>query len=537
MSTVVDSRSAADTQPRMERVDVQVHGRRPTAPLQRLTWAAAGVVVLAVGYVPAGRVPVIADDFQALQEVHAVSNGSLWEAVVFGIQQGRAGGHFNPLGQVIGSAYHFAAYDVSAALGISPQYFDVFAYIALILLTVAGATYAAVWGLSRTRGGRPAYWPLFALICAITAATLQIHAFWSNDPVVSYGPAGWGSAALGFWTIAWALRAVAPDAAGKRAIVVCSLLALGCVLYYEMLVAAVAAVAVVAVLTATLAADRMAVRKRCLLVVGTGVLLPAVVFVAGRRLGLPSDTVSGYTGTTISFGTDALETWWYGMVGALPGGGWNFIAEVAGAPVLRGPSLLLAGALCVLLGVIGFGWARQSAREPLEAGTDRSASTRSALILVAALVTFWVAATAAHSVTLKSIEEIRHPGQVYLFYAVGVVVVAVLIALLLTVLVRRARTAALVALTPLVGLFVLVQVALNMAVADAVHRNYPQNAPLVALSTDGNASADVRCAVLAAWVAEPWPEYYIESVVENLQENYELEFGRPFCDQPFGRTP
>jgi hypothetical protein len=225
------------------------------------------------------------------------------------------------------------------------------------------------------------------------------------------------------------------------------------------------------------------------------------------------------------------------MVGALPGGGWNFLAEVAGAPVLHGPTLLLACVLSVLIGVIGLGWARQSAHEP-RAETERSTSVRPTLILVAALVTFWVSATAAHSVTLKTITEIQHPGQVYLFYAVGVVVVAVLIALLLTVVVRRARGGAvLMALTPVIGLFVLTQVALNMMVADAIERNYPQNAPLVALSTDGHASADVRCAVLAAWVAEPWPQYYVDSVVEDLQENYDLEFGRPFCDQKYGRTP
>ena len=82
---------------------------------------------------------------------------------------------------------------------------------------------------------------------------------------------------------------------------------------------------------------------------------------------------------------------------------------------------------------------------------------------------------------------------------------------------------------PLAGIFVLVQVAMNMQLADVARATVPQNGPLVALSTDGAADPATRCAVLAAWAAEPWPDYYRDSIVANLQADYQAEFGHPFC--------
>lgn len=515
---------------------------------KRVGWGAAGAVALGIGYVPAARVPLIADDLQATYEIYAVSNGNLWDAVTFGVSAGTRGGHFNPIGQALGATYHYAAYWVSAGLGISPQVFDVLAYLVLIAVTIAGATSMVVWGLRRNGRDRPAYWPLFALICAITAATLQIHAPWSNDPVVSFGPAGWGSAALGFWTIAWGLRAVSPGVTDRRPIVVCSALAITCVWYYEMLVAAVAALALGLVMTALLSSDRAAVRRRCLVLLGTAVLLPAVLFVAGRQLTAAIHV--GYGGTTVTLGVESLRTWAVGMIGALPGGGWDYLSSMAGAPAVRDSSLLVAGALTAVVGLIGLAWARSSAGAPHSPGTaateEEATPGRKAvpayrspvLVLLAVIIAYWALATATHSVTAKYIEEIQHPGNVYLFYAVGVVAVATLLALALDWLRRRPWSVLLLGLLPLVGAFVLGQVAVNTAVADAVHRVYPLNAPLVGASTDPGVDVDARCAVLEGWWLQPWwPEYYSSAVGEDIQENFERMYGEEFCPRLGGGPP
>lgn len=494
--------------------------RRP----RRLGWAAAGATALALGYLPAAQVPIIADDLQALQEIYAVSDGSLWNALAYGLSEGQEAGHFNPIGQAVGGAYHFTVYAVSAAAGISAQYADVLAYLVLIWLTVAGATSLLVQGLRRRGSGGPDFWPLSALVATITAVTVQVHAPFSNDPVVSYGPAGWGSAALGFWTIALALRATSTGATDRRSLAGCSLLAVTCVWYYEMLVAAVVATAVGLVLTAVRTGDGV-VRRRCTLLLGTAVALPAVLFLLGRHLAASSER--SYGGTTVDLGASALHTWAAGMAGALPGGGWPYLITMAGAPVVRSTSLLVGIALCGLAGAVGAAWARSNARSApaLPATGERGPLP----VVVAVVVTYWALATATHSVTDKYIAEIRYPGQVYLFYAVGVVAVALLLALALPALLRRAPRVLVIALLPLAGLFVLVQVTVNLQVADVARTVLPHNGPLVALSTDGDATPGTRCAALEAWLSQGWPEYYRTAVSEHLQENYERTFGEPFC--------
>ncbi len=505
--------------------------------LQDVGWALAGTAALGVGYIPAARVPIIADDFQALHETFAITDGSLWEALTFGFSAGQQAGHSNPVGQTLGALYHYLAYWLSTVFGFSPQHYDVVATVAMIALGVAGAASTVVWGLSRVPAVRASFWPSFALLAAITAATLQLHVPWSDDPVVSYGPAGFGSTALGLWTIAWALRATAPGNRDKRSILVCSALAAAGVWYYEMLVAAVAAVAVALVLIALTSLDRAQVRRRCLVLMGTGVLLPAVMFVAGRvLLAVPSEEAA-YGGTTLALGRAGLSAWGNGMVGALPGGGWNYLTESAGPPALTGDSLPLAGGLLLLVGGIGFAWARSTAAgsarpDPVPpTAADRLPAWRSPwLVPVAALLTFWGGATATHAMTVKYSEKMARPGLVYLSYAVGLICVAALIVLALLALRQRRGARPLLAVVPVLGAFVVLQATLNMTLADITQGNYPFNAQMVAQSADGDVPENVRCGTLHEWlIQQGWPEYYLVAVRDGIQENYERSFGEPFC--------
>ena len=536
--------SAAVLEDRLELTDERVDAGEPDEPrargrgrLQKAGWALSGLAVLGVGYIPAARVPIIADDFQALQETFAITDGSLWEALTFGFSAGQQAGHSNPVGQTLGALYHYLAYWLSATLGVSPNYYDVLATLAMIALGVAGAASTVVWGLRRLPALGVTFWPTFALLAAITAATLQLHVPWSDDPVVSYGPAGWGSTAIGFWTIASALRAVAPGNRDKRSVVVCSLLAAAGVWYYEMLVASVAAVAVALVLVALTAVDREQVRRRCLLLLGTAVAVPAVMFVAGRvLLAVPADEAA-YGGTALALGRAGVSAWGNGMLGALPGGGWGYLTETAGPPVLEWDSLHLGAALVLLVGGIGYAWVRSTGAGSVDpdvvppASAGRLPAWRSPwLVPVAALLTFWAGATATHAMTVKYSEKMARPGLVYLSYAVGMVCVAALIVLALVAL-RRHRAARLLALgLPLVGAFVLGQATLNMTLADITQTHYPINARLVAQSADGDVPEVVRCGTLFDWMTKQgWPEYYLVAVRDGVQENYERMYGEPFC--------
>ena len=149
--------------------------------LRSTLWAGLGTALLGLGAVPIARVPIIGDDFHALFESYAVADGSVLNALVYGWKQGFLAGHFNPVGQAVGAVYHFEAYAVSAFLGISPQNYDVFFRLALMWLTVAGAAMVLTWGLRHAGAvGQISLWRNFALLAAVTAATLQLHP-WSNE--------------------------------------------------------------------------------------------------------------------------------------------------------------------------------------------------------------------------------------------------------------------------------------------------------------------------------------------------------------------
>jgi hypothetical protein len=491
--------------------------------LPRLLWAALGTGLIALGAIPAARVPIIGDDFQHLFETYAVADGSLFEALRYGWNAGFGAGHFNPIGQALGALHHYTVYSVSASLGVPPQLLDVVIGTALIWLTVLAAATVLVNGL-RYAGLTPRLdlWAAFALLAGITALTLQLHP-WTNDPVTSYLPAGWGSAVIGFTLLGLALYATLPGRTGWLDVALIAVLALAAVMYYEMLVGVIVGTAVVyagTVLRGRRRGDRPQV-VRALVLIGVGVVAPAVVFLAGRFLAAPAES-SGYTGTAISLGPDAIGTWWVAMLGALPGGGWPYLISMGGSsiPFDRGPVLytvaLLAGVLVLMAA-----WRRT----PLVTG----GWSKAALVPIGAVFAAWGATTATHTTTKKYIDEINEPGQVYLYYAVGVICVALLVAALVVTVVPHTGSFVRSVGLLLVGAFVVVQGPLNWHLASISEGAYTINRNLSTAAADDSVTPETRCGTLLDWAQRPWPGYYLSSVIEDTQENFERKFGEPFC--------
>lgn len=494
--------------------------------IRNATCAVAGILALVVGYLPMARVPVIADDLSALFSTYDRAHGTAWGALRYGAEQGTRAGHFNPVGQALGALYHFLAWWVSAALGISPQYYHVATTLILMWAAVTGAAAVLVWGLGRGRG-RLSYWPTLGVLCCVTAATLQVHAPWSNDPVVAFAPAGWGSTALGLWFVAWVLRASAPGARGWRAPLVACLLGIFCVWYYEMLTAAIVSGAVVIVLRAGLAPRGARELRRCAVLLTTSVLIPCVLFLVGRHL---TQGAGSYGGTEVAVGPAAVRTWAVGMAGALPGGGWRYISAVAGTPSVRLPTVLVAGVVCLLLLGTGFLWLRSLRDVRSEDVVDvPRRDVRAGITVVSALVTLWAAATATQAVSVQYTAQIQHPGQVYLFYATAVVCVAALLVLGVAALSPRWRGVLLGVLAPVAGVFVVVQVASNTTDVDTLLRVWPHNGPLVALSTDASAPLAQRCGALERFLDAGWPPAYSRPIARDLNEAYRARYGHPFC--------
>ncbi len=489
-----------------------------------LGWLGVGTVLLATGYAPVARVPLVGDDFHAFLFTYGEVNGSAFQALRYGWRAGQEAGHFNPVGQALGALYHFVAYALPATTGLPPRVVDVVAGAALLWVTALAVAWCAAWALRHARvEGELLVARSFAVTSAALAGSLQLHP-WSNDPVSSYLMAGWASAALGFVVLGLALRAVSPGRGGWGDVVALGVAGVLAVLWYEMLtgvVAGVAAVLVGAGVRAGRSGKRRAVR-RVLALGASGVVLPAVVFVVGRFASAADGR--GYTGTALGTGTAALRSTWAAVLGVLPGGAWSYLTAAAGPVPLAFVPGVLAAVYVVALGAIVALWRRH----PVHV-----ASPHGLVIPAVGIVVAWAATTATQTFTVKYASEIQVPGQVYLFHVVALGCLAALAVLAACAATGRwhgswsrgARTAG----AALLGVVVVVQLTISWHLADFMTGAFDGNIALTGAAVDGDLDQQQRCAILLRWADRPWPDYYRTAVVRAVERTYEVRFGEAFC--------
>lgn len=490
----------------------------------RWPWFVAGTVLLAAGYVPIARVPLMGDDFHAFLFTYGEVRGSVAGALAYGWNAGQQAGHFNPVGQALGALFHYVSYALPAATGLPARTVAVLAGATLIWGTALAVAWSAAWGLRHAGAvDEDLLARCFGVTAAVLGASLQLHP-WSNDPVSSFLMAGWASALLGFVVLGAALRAVAPGRSGWSDVVWLGLLGVLAVLWYEMLAGVVAGVAAVLVVAGIAVWRSRGVRAlgRVPALLGSGVVLPAVVFVAGRFLSTGQQR--GYTGTDVALGRAALRSTWAAFVGVLPGGGWPYLITSAGAP-----RLAAVPAALTLLYVLALAAVVRLSRSHVVVVADARGLVAPALGAAVA----WGATTATQTLTLKYASEIRVAGQVYMYHVVALGSLAVLVTLAVVATSARWHGALAdgtrAAVAVLVGAFVLVQLTLAWHLGDFLRDAFDGNRALTAAAVDSSSTSDARCAVLVRWADRPWPDYYRSAVVIDVQRTYLARFGEPFC--------
>ena len=181
--------------------------------------------------------------------------------------------------------------------------------------------------------------------------TLQIHAYWSNDPVGNYPLVGFGSTALAFAFLALVLRFVR-EAIPLRALAatVGAVVAVG---YYELNVGAVMGAGVVLALFIVRQWSQRDVRWRALLGSSAILLTPAFFVIYGRTV--TGEQAESYGGTTVRLGRVAAETFGLGVLSSLPGAAWGLSIRTLGGTL---GMVWLAIAVVALLAAISFVWIR-----------------------------------------------------------------------------------------------------------------------------------------------------------------------------------
>jgi hypothetical protein len=471
--------------------------------------------------------PVVADDFTNPFAQADGGGPSLGDALEYGWRGATEGASFRIIGNGVGAFVNWLLIFLSATfdIGISPLY----SALKFVMILACAASVAWCWTCMTQLTERPITFPrALGLVSLTLFTTLQIHAYWSNDPVGNYPLVGFGATAIAFAFLALVLRFVRePSSLRAFAATVAAVIAVG---YYELNVGAVMGAGfLLALLIMRRWADR-GVRWTVVLGSAAIVLTPAFLLIYGRTV--TGDQAQSYGGTTVRLGRVAVETFGLGVLSSLPGAAWGLSIRTLGGTL---GIVWMAMAIVVLLVGITYVWVRSFRGEDIFARPDGTRLIR--WVFGLACITFWFVAVAVQALTVKVQDEVIELGYVYTSYTVGAAVVSLgLAAVIRTLVARREWWGSYGPGLLAVGIsFTLVQLTVNWRLSEQLNASFVPNRQLLA-AFDDDASVPERCQALQNWTAGPWPDYYESGMVDGLEVAFEYYFDEPFCDG-FTRPP
>jgi hypothetical protein len=342
-------------------------------------------------------------------------------------------------------------------------------------------------------------------VSAIFFSTLQLHMVWSNDPVGSYPLSGYASAIFGLIALGLGMNAVRVNR--RWTPVVAGLAGTAALLYYEINIAVVAATGLFAFIN--VAALGRGARLREALRLSPVVVIPllVVVFLQTRS----SAASANYEGTSVQL-EGMLPTFAKSLVSSLPGSAWQLSREFLGGTVaLRSNALAIL--VIVVAAVVTIAVIKGPTSTPPAPRPWRLAAA------VLSLVAYWAGATLVQASTAKVQAEAIRIGQVYNYYAIGSIIVAVLLALAAHLYVHLVPRALRPVFIVGIAAFVLAQFMITWNVAERFNGATAANRNLLVAYTE-HWPMDERCVALLRWSEGPWPDYYEVAMIAGMEIGY-----------------
>lgn len=488
-------------------------------------WFAFGLLS-AVFLRPILTAPIIGDDFLnpwAQFPTAGMSPGGLWR---FAINRSQLAGHFNFLGQIIGTYLTALWTWMMAVLGI--RYTAIYATTKLmvyLLSVVAIASFVRI--AAEIAGRRISPWRSRIYVAIPLFGVLQIHSPWSHDPVSNYPLSGFATAAIGFAVFRLSIEAI--RGLETRWSVAAGIAGLASILYYEINIACVVAVVPLVIWGWQYhGGGTRGIRKMAMPTVLT-LFVPTII--SGLLYLRAKPQTVNYGGTTFAAGSSALTTFRIAFLGTLPGAGWRQSREFLAEPIaLRSAAL----AVLIIVATVLFSLA---SRRPYRGSIDDTSTSRLALISVcSAAGIYWVGAVLMQASTAKVQAENTRIGAVYNYYSVGTASIAALAAFVVLFWPRRLSIDVMrIGALTCVIVFIAVQYMVNWNISARFQGYALYNRDLNAAFSD-KPRMEERCRVLTTWASVDWPEYLEVGMIDGLQSSYEYFHGEPFC-AGFVRTP
>jgi hypothetical protein len=511
--------------------DARVHrvGLRPREARARTArhaaWWLLIVAALTLGLVPVIQAPVASDDYPMLvQSFAAYAEGGAAGLAEQKAEDSLTSSHVLPVNGVLQFVAVLSASLVATQLGVALDDAWGLTQVAWILAGLGAATFLMA-SLQRLWLGVRA---TFALLGLVLVCTMQVHGHWSNDPVVSYGAVAWGTAVATFLYLGCVLRwLAAEDAAWRWAAAAASAGVLG-VLTYELVLAAIAGAGVAVAAVVLDSWRRGHVRDALRAVVGGALMtgLPALTLLSALLMRSRFGS-NDYGGTTLGGSEGFVSAWLVAAASSFPATAWGLSASILG---LRRPEpmafvLFLA---CVVPLVLA---TRALRRRPMGDGTRGPAGSRPALLFgyVAAPAVTVLGAVAVIVSTEKHRFELGAVlGRVYVFYALGLLAVTVLLAHLAVWLWQRRPSVMPLAAVVLLA-FGAVQFQINYSLSEDLHSQW-RSAPFIN-GIAAEADVEERCGAFIAFASRPLNGYDKALIQESVQRAYAGRHGEAFCPQ------
>ena len=478
--------------------------------VKSITW----LVMVGVLFNPAIFAQPAGDDLTNPFYMFHETNGSFFGALKVGVEYG-TGHKFDIIGQIVFVMHSWLWIQFDYFTGLNHMWFYAISKGVVFSLVLLAGTYWIHEILKKTHK-EYSFWRILFLFSALAGSTVQIHNIWSNDPVANYPLSGYASAAFAFLVLGLLVKHQTSDS--MRSLFLISIVVSIAILYYQINTALIPAIFIFWLMNSlTLIKSKSYVqaflRGACLSA------LPTIVVIYGTLL--TSDKTADYGGTTIGSWSKFPKTTAIGLVGSLPGGGWNLSEKSIG-------SIFFPGGMTVLVGVILLfvmsSFVPEASPQAVEQGQRK---TVFAYLLPGFI--FWLSVVSIQTMTSKYQNEILLIGQIYNFYSHGHIFVAGVLTILFIEITRRSVRWSAIALSVSVS-FGVIQFQINSQLVTVMRSGHYQSVELLDAFTT-SVPDQVRCESWTNWASINWPEYYEQGMGAGYQQAFRTLYRQEFCSK------
>lgn len=455
---------------------------------------------------------IVADDFIGpFSQFHQAGSG-LISNLRFGYNAASYG-HFNYVGQVVGSLANWTWIQLQGQFGIRYSVIYAVSKFLTILFAISQAARLARRILT-TDGSDGAVWKLRIAIALALAATIQLHIVWSNDPVGSYPLSGYLSAAIGIVALNAAISFFTKYTV--KNFIFLTVLTTAAILYYEMNISLLAAIGVLALVYVFRNGSTQGSLIKRLAISSSALVFPTAATLYFQFHN--SAKSASYTGTAVAINGKSFQVFGNSLVSSLPFSSWHLAFDW----LPDGVTFRIAIFVLPLLGASLFTVIVYRLK-------TQSNEFSNYFSLIAPLLTYWIFATLIQCATVKVQNEATRIGSVYNFYAVGSLVIAVIIGCMGIVFFEQFSNkvvrsfASLLIVIACIGQF---SINNSLAVRHAGFLTYNRN--LLVQFTE-KSTQDARCAALQEWLTMGWPGYYLNEMTVGVEAAYKHFNNETFC--------